>query len=247
MLSSMQFKFTRNKLLILLDELELDTGAATSVYLPPGATENQLYLERLPEPSSIIVEVRKNIPASQTGTAIFWGQTHKLLIIPPFPIKDKYLTVGYDIEPLRMLLTTDYKIGIVLVRMGSYSIGIIEGENLVLHKTGTGLVHGRQRQGGSSAARYQRRRQDQAHHFLERVGEHAREIFDIYGKKLDYFVYGGSRTTIQQLQKQCNYFEQFNDRCLPPLLEIPDPRFNVLEKALIQIWSSRVIEWQEQG
>ncbi len=247
MLISKQFKLTRINLLSLLDEIEHDFEKAITLCLSHGVTERNSYLEKIPDLIPIKLEIDKNISSSQTGAVIFWGRSHKLLIIPSFPIIDNYMTAGYQTEPLCNLLGTDYKIGIVLVRLGSYSIGVTEGEKLMLHNTGTGLVHGRQRQGGSSAARFQRRRKDQAHHFLERVGEHARELINAYGKKLDYFVYGGARTTIQQLRKQCGFFEQFDDRMLPPLLEIPDPRFNVLEKAVTQIWSSRMIEWREEA
>jgi hypothetical protein len=248
MLSAKQFKLTRTKMLAYLDELEQNNEIATTLYLPAGISPNEIdsYLKQIPAIVSVSADVSKNIATSQTGVTIFWGQTQKWLIMPPFPIQDKYLSAGYDIIPLRALLTNSYRIGIVLVRLGSYSIGICEGETLILHKTGTGLVHSRHRQGGSSAARFQRRRKDQTYHFLERVGQHTREIFEPYVKKLDYLVYGGARTTIQQLQKQCNFLRQFDDRLLPPLLEIPDPRFNVLEKAITQIWSSRVIEWQEE-
>ncbi len=241
-----QYKLTRTKLLSLLDEIEHDSEKAITLYLSRGVMECNSYLEKIPDLIPIKQEIDKNISSSQTGAVIFWGRCHKLLIIPPFPIIDNYMTDGYQTEPLCNLVTRDHKIGIVLVRLGSYSIGITEGGRLVIHNTGTGLVHGRQRQGGSSAARFQRRRQDQAHHFLKRVGEHARELVTAYGEKLDYFVYGGARTTIQQLRKQCSYFEQFDDKLLPPLLEIPDPRFSVLEKAVTQIWSSRVTEWQEE-
>ena len=246
MLVTSQYKLTRTKLLSLLGEIEHDSEKAITMYLLPGATESAAYIEKIPELIPIKAEVEKKTNSSQTGTVIFWGPSHKLLIMPPFPLKDKYVASGYDVALLRALLEPDYRIGIVLVRLGSYSIGITEGERLILHNTGTGLVHGRQRQGGSSAARFQRRRQDQAHHFLERVGEHARELIKAYGKNLDYFVYGGARTTIQQLRKQCGFFEQFDENLLPPLLEIPEPRFNVLEKAVNQIWSSRVIEWREE-
>lgn len=241
-----QYKLTRTKLLSLLDEIEHDSEKATTLYLSRGMTEHHSYLEKIPDLIPIKQKIDMNISSSQTGAVIFWGRSHKLLINPPFPIIDNYMTAGYHTEPLCNLLRTDYKIGIVLVRLGSYSIGVTEGDKLVLHNTGTGLVHGRQRQGGSSAARFQRRRQDQAHHFLGRVGEHARELITAYGNKLDFFVFGGARTTIQQLLKQCSFFKQFGDQLLPPLLEIPDPRFNVLEKAVTQIWSSRVIEWREE-
>ncbi len=241
-----QYKLTRTRLLSLLDEIEHDSEKAITLSLSRGVTERTSYIEKIPDLIPIKQEIDKNISSSQTGAVIFWGRSHKLLIIPPFPIIDNYMTDGYHTEPLCNLVTHDFKIGIVLVRLGSYSIGITEGEKLVLHNTGTGLVHGRQRQGGSSAARFQRRRQDQTHHFLKRIGEHAQEIIEAYGDKLDYFVYGGARTTIQLLRKQNKYFVQFDGRLLPPLLEIPDPRFNVLEKAVTDVWSSRVIEWREE-
>lgn len=235
-------------MLLYLDELNQIRENAATLYLPPDISQKEAdaYLKQIPGLESVRIDVSDNIITSDTGCVFFWGETQKRLVIPPFPLKDKYMTTGYNSEPLRNLLTPDYKIGIVLVRLGSYSIGITEGERLILHNTGTGLVHGRQRQGGSSAARFQRRRKDQAHHFLERVGEHTRELIKTYGKNLDYFVYGGARTTIQQLRKQCNFFVQFDDKLLPPLLEIPEPRYNVLEKAVTQVWSSRVIEWQEE-
>lgn len=247
MLTVKQFKLTRTKMLAYLDELEQAGEIATTLYLPPGISQPEAdsYLRQIPAIVSVSADVSKNFTTSQSGAVLFWGQTHRRLIVPPFPNKDKYLTAGYDIAPLRSLLTHNYRIGIVLVRLGSYSIGICEGETLISHKTGTGLVHSRHRQGGSSAARFQRRREDQTHHFLKRVGEYIREIFEPYAKKLDYFVYGGARTTIQQLQKQCDFLRQFDDRLLPPLLEIPDPRFRVLETAITQVWSSRVTEWRD--
>ena len=67
-----------------------------------------------------------------------------------------------------------------------------------------------------------------------------------YARTLDFFVYGGARVTILRLQKQCPFLEQFNNRLLPPLLEVPDPRFSVLEKAVTEIWSSKVTEWKEE-
>ena len=161
-------------------------------------------------------------------------------------MKEQYIINGFETEPLLAVLSTDYTIGIVLVRLGHYSIGVCQGEKLILHDSGTGLVHGRQRQGGSSAARFQRRRQDQTHHFLERVGEHLRERLEPYAKTMDYFVYGGARVTILKLQKQVPFLKQFNKRLLPPLLEIQDPRFSVLEKVVTDIWSSKITELQEE-
>ena len=203
-------------------------------------------LQKTTKTQSIPYDAVRLAATSQTGSVIFRGQTQKYLILPPFPLKEKYVTNGYETEPLFSLLSKDYTIGIVLVRLGHFSVGVCQGEKLILHDSGTGLVHGRHRQGGSSAARFQRRRQDQTHHFLERVSEHLQEKLEPYARTLDYFVYGGARVTILKLQKQCPFLEQFDDRLLPPLLEVQDPRFSVLEEAVIDIWSSKVTEWKEE-
>jgi hypothetical protein len=247
MLTPRNFKLTREKTIALLHSLENQDEEAISIFFPSGMpmTDVAAILKTTSVTQLIPQEAARIAGSSQTGSVLFWGLTQKYLISPPIPLKEKYITSGHDIEPLLSLLVRDYTIGIVLVRLGSYSIGICRGEKLFLHYTGTGLVHSRQRQGGSSAARFQRQRKDQTHHFLERVNEHIREKFEPYVRTLDYLVYGGARTTILQLQKQCPFLGQFDYRLLPPLLEIPDPKFNVLEKAVTDIWSSRVTEWQE--
>ena len=167
------------------------------------------------------------------------------LVLPPFPIDEEYMTSGYDVEPLRSLLSHDFLIALVLVRLGAYSIGICRGPELIDSKTGTGLVHARHKKGGSSQARFARHREKQIEQFLIRVCGHAREHVGPYARSLDYLVYGGARTTILLLRKRCPFLSQFDDRILRMLLDIPDPRMAVLEKAVSTVWSTDVIEWRD--
>src|SRR5205823_637020 len=51
-----------------------------------------------------------------------------------------------------------YRVGVLLVRLGGYAAGVFDGDRLVSSKVDSRLVHGRQRNGGSSQARYARRR-----------------------------------------------------------------------------------------
>lgn len=249
MLTSRNFRLSREKTVAMLHELETcNEEEAISIFVPPGTliADIESILKKTPGSELLPQGVSKLAGSYETGSMLFWGSTNKYLISPPFPLKEKYISGGYEVEPLLTLLMKDFSIGIVLVRLGSYSIGICYGENLLDHHTGTGLVHGRHRQGGSSSARFQRRRQDQIYHFLERAGEHIEEKFKMYAKNLDYLVYGGAWTTIQQLRKQCSFLQQFDDRLLPPLLKIPDPKFNILEKAVQDIWSCKITEWREE-
>ena len=165
------------------------------------------------------------------------------LALPPFPLSEEYITNGYDVGPLRSLLSQDFLIALVLIRLGAYSIGICQGTELIDSKTGTGLVHARHKKGGSSQARFARHREKQIEQFLNRVCGHVREHIEPRARSLDYLVYGGARTTILSLRKQCSFLSQFDDRILRMLLDIPEPRQAVLEKAIGTVWSTDVIEW----
>ena len=247
MLTSKSYKLTRDKTGALLHRLATCAEEAVSIYLPSGMTTDDVtaFLRSTPKTQSIPYDAVRLAATSPTGSVLYWGTMQKCIILPPFPLREKYITNGYETEPLISLISKDYTIGIVLVRIGHFSLGVCQGEKLLLYDSGTGLVHGRQRQGGSSAARFQRRRKDQTHHFLERVSTHLREQLEPYARTLDYFIYGGAKVTILRLQKQCPFLAQFDDRLLPPLLEVQDPRFSVLEKAVPEIWSSKVTEWKE--
>jgi peptide subunit release factor 1 (eRF1) len=249
MLTSKSYKLTREKTSVLLHRLETSDEDAISIFLPSGMPTEEVttFLQKTPKAESIPYDAVRIAATSPTGSGLYWGRTQKYLISPPFPQKEKYVANGFETEPLLSLVSKDYTIGIVLVRLGHFSVGVCQGEKLILHDSGTGLIHGRHRQGGSSAARFQRRRQDQTHHFLDRVSEHLRQELEPYTRMLDFLIYGGARVTILRLQKQCPFLEQFSDRLLPSLLEVPDPRFSVLEKTVIDIWSSRVTEWGEGG
>jgi hypothetical protein len=245
MLTAKSYKMTREKTSALLHSFETNKEEAISIFLPSGMTTEDVttFLQKTPKTETIPYDTIRLAATFPTGSVLYWSATQKYLISPPFPQKEKYVANGFETEPLLSLISRDYTIGIVLVRLGHFSVGVCQGEKLLLHDSGTGLIHGRHRQGGSSAARFQRRRKDQTHHFLERVSEHLREQLEPYARTLDFLVYGGARVTILRLQKQCPFLAQFDNLLLPPLLEVPDPRSSVLEKAVTDIWSSKVTEW----
>ncbi len=245
---SRQFSLNRAKTISFLDGLEASTGNGRSLYIPPGLPLPQVrnLLEEVSEPEATPPELAGLAAGSKTGAALFRSQSKQYLILPPFPVSEEHSFQGYATGPLRSMLRHDYRIALILVRLGAYAVGLSQGESLVTSKVGTGLVHGRHRQGGSSAQRFQNRRGEQIDSFLDRVCRHIRERLEPQSKVVDYVVYGGARTTILRLRKQCPFLRQFDDRILPPLLDIPDPRQAVLETAVGRVWSSRIIEWQEE-
>jgi len=239
---------TRTKMLDFLGELAKTPGdEARSLYLPPRpprtGVENSL--KEMLERTKIFPEMAELAHNSKTGSVLFLSPDVRYLVLPPFPITENTTVQGIFVEPLHSLLKHNYRIALVLVRLGAYAIGICDGEELVRSKVGTGLVHGRHKKGGSSAHRFERHRDKQIEYFLIRVCGHAREHLEPYLQSLDYVVYGGAWTTIQLLKKQCPFMEQFDEHTLPPLLDIPEPRQAVLVSAVSRVWSSTVLEWRE--
>jgi len=247
MFVSKRVRLGRSKMLGFLNELASTEGKAISLYLPRGTPQARVenLLGKVFAATAIPPGVAEAIAGSEMGTAFFWSPPQTYLVLPPFPIAEEYITDGYDAGPLRSLLSHDFLIAMVLVRLGAYSIGICRGTELIDSKTGTGLVHARHKKGGSSQARFARHRENQIEQFLGRVCGHVRENIEPHARSLDYLVYGGARTTILSLRKQCPFLGQFEDRILRMLLDIPEPRKVVLEKAIDPIWSTDVIEWCE--
>jgi peptide subunit release factor 1 (eRF1) len=234
-------------MLDFLDELALTENKAISLYVPQGTTQDRVenLLGKVFAASAMPPGMAEATADSRTGAAFFWSPPRMHLVLPPFPIAEEYMTNGYDIELLRSLLGHDFLIALVLVRLGAYSIGICRGTELIDSKTGTGLVHARHKKGGSSQARFARHREKQIEQFLIRVCGHAREHIEPHSRSLDYLVYGGARTTILLLRKRCPFLNQFDERILRMLLDIPEPRRAVLEKAIGTVWSTDVMEWCE--
>ena len=249
MFISRSFRLGRSKMLAFLGKLALTQGQAISLYLPQGTPQTRVenLLRQVLATPDIPPGTADVIAGSRMGAAVFWSPLRTYVVLPSFPITEEYIANGYDVEPLRSLLSRDFLIALILVRLGAYSIGICQGTELVDSKTGTGLVHARHKKGGSSQARFARHREKQIEQFLERVCGHVREHIEPHARSLDYLVYGGARTTILSLRKRCPFLSQFDDRILRMLLDVPEPRQAVLEKAIGTIWSTDVMEWCEEG
>jgi peptide subunit release factor 1 (eRF1) len=232
-----------------LDELASSERKVVSLYLSRGTTQDRVehLLGKVFPAGATPPGVAEAAAGSEMGAALFRSPPQTYLVLPPFPITEEYITDGYDVAPLRSLLSRHFLIGLVLVRLGAYSVGISRGTELLESKTGTGLVHARHHKGGSSQARFARHREKQIEQFLIRVCGHVREHIEPHARSLDYLVYGGAKTTILLLRKRCPFLSQFDDRILRMLLDIPEPRRAVLEKAVDTVWSTDVIEWREDN
>jgi hypothetical protein len=248
MLSVRRYNLTRAKLLFLLEELKTVSAQAASMCVPPGLSKEKIEnnLAAVLDIKNVPEDLSKSMAESPTGGIVFWGPDHWYLIMPPFPMEKESSANSCDIEPLYTLLHRDCMIAIVLLRLGEFGIGVYQGEKLVTSKVGTGLVHSRHRQGGSSAHRFERHREKQMETFFSRVCEHTKEQLYPYSRQVEYLLYGGTQETVAEFRNQCHYLHEFDDRTLDRLLNIREPKQSGLEEGIREAWSSRIIQWNEK-
>ena len=100
---------------------------------------------------------------------LFWGPSEAHLVLPPFPVETTAAYDGWNTRPLVHLLQRPRTIGVLLLRLGRYGIGVFEDETLVLSKAGSRFVKGRHRKGGTSSVRFAHRREEQSNALYHRV------------------------------------------------------------------------------
>jgi hypothetical protein len=240
-------KLSKVKLLRLLGDLEAAPGAAVTVYLRPGTPEVEIEraLGIVPGLGDALPEMAEAASRSATGGVVLWGDAGRHLVMPPFQVGEKVLSSGYDVGPLRSMLERELVVGLVLLRLGAYAVGVYRGETLLTSKVGTGLVHARHRKGGSSQRRFERRRLNQMDALFDRVCGHVEEHLGPHAAELDHVVYGGERHTLLAFRRRCDFLRKLEDRVLPSLLNIREPKQASLKVALDEVWCSRLLGWQE--
>jgi peptide subunit release factor 1 (eRF1) len=185
------------------------------------------------------------IAASPTGGVVFAGERGGDLIVPPFPVTESHILLNCYPDPLRELMSREIGIAVILIRMGEYAIGFFKGETLVASRVGTGNIHSRHRQGGSSAHRFERHRDKQIEEFFTRVCRQTRERLEQYVGEIEWLIYGGTKETVAEFRSQCEYVSQLDDRVIDRLLNVREPKQDTLEAVIHDLWSSRVIHWEE--
>ncbi|MBP2472754.1 hypothetical protein JOF53_001626 [Crossiella equi] len=137
---------------------------------------------------------------------------------------------GLECAGLVAHLLQPRRVALVLVRLGGHSVGIAEGEKVVLSATDRRLVHGRNKAGGWSQQRFARRREGQARVALQAAADDVFRVLVPQLSTVDAVVLGGDRAALAELRA---------DRRLAPLmaraedrvLDVPEPRRSVLEEA----------------
>lgn len=150
--------------------------------------------------------------------------------------------VGLAVEELLTHLIVPRTIGLLLVRLGGYSVGIARTGVVLASSTGSRLVHGRSAAGGQSQRRFARRREGQARVALRAAADTAARVLLPRVAELDAVVLGGDRAALRTLAADPRLTALF-ERAEPRVLDVAEPRRAVLDEAArrarcveVQVW-----------
>ncbi len=130
--------------------------------------------------------------------------------------------------------------GVLLVRKGGFAVAAVDGARVVGSKVGQRHVQGRTKAGGQSQQRFARRRDNQARQAYEAAADHAFRVLVTEGGRLDALVCGGDRAAVEQVLADPR-LERLAAVRVEPWLAVPDPRRSVLDQAVRDGASMRVL------
>jgi VLRF1 release factor-like protein len=162
----------------------------------------------------------------------------------PFGIAHEGVYPFVHVAPLLAALTEDHVVGVLLVRLGGYAVGVFEGERLIVSKVGHRLVHGRHRAGGSSAKRFSRRREEQAKALVEEAADTAVRVLSPHLADIEFVAFGGDRFALTRTLAARNELAALEQKALPRFFSVPEPRKRVLERVINDIYSAQVTTGQ---
>lgn len=189
------------------------------------------YIENFSEElQTIAFKIGKN----DTGAVVL---DEKILVIPPLPVEK---TFKGDLSYLNDLISRKYTLGVILLRLGEYSIGIFDSGELKIHKTGTQFVSGKIKAGGQSAARFQRVREGQINDFFKGVCSQIKEKFRPFENKIDFIFFGGDSIVAKDFSKFCDYLNRF--KIMRRTLNARHMKHETLRNILKEVWKFKVYE-----
>jgi hypothetical protein len=178
------------------------------------------------------------VSADETGTALTFTTADGAVAEchPPFPPVPPLPEAAVDVPGASAAIVAhavaNRTVGVLLVRLGGYAVGVFSGSppRLVSSKTGSRPVHGRSAAGGWSQHRFARRRENQVTIALRAAADAAAVTFGRYGADgLDAVVLGGDKRSIAGLRGDPR-LEKYLVRATDRFLVVPDPRLAVLKE-----------------
>ncbi|MCY3543652.1 MAG: Vms1/Ankzf1 family peptidyl-tRNA hydrolase [Chloroflexi bacterium] len=239
---------SRARLRRLLDEIAAEGWCERTLYLTPASYEARMQDRRIVRPNmpddDAMGVVAQTVGESDTGIALFIGDGRAVVVCPPFPFADDVSRSGFVASPLLRLLDREYVVGVVLLRLGRYAVGVVRGNKLIASKTAGRYMKNRHRAGGQSQRRFERSRERLIRELYDKTCEIANAVFEPYIDTIDHILLGGENSTLTGFADRCRLLRDVDDRVLSRRLAVDTPNRKALDNIAFEVWKSRVYSFQ---
>jgi hypothetical protein len=174
------------------------------------------------------------------GAARIEADGEVLLVRPPFGLAHEGEYDRVELAPLLDALTSDHVVAVLLVSLGGYAVGVLEGDRLVASKVGTRFVKGRHKKGGSSANRFRRRREEQARAQLEEAARTAVAVLEPWRGRVGFAALGGDRAAVEGVLEREPRLAWLADRAVRRFFPVSRPRQEALERLPYDLYAAEV-------
>ena len=237
----------KRRLLRLLADLEAEEWCRQTLYLSPISAASARTLPSPGTHDALLEEVRRKAGELETGLALFIGEQQATAVVPPVPLVEDALFEGAETSPLAKLVDTDLLIGVVLLRLGRYAVGVLRGDVLVASKTGSRYVKNRHRAGGTSQHRFARSRERLIRELFDKACEVVRDVFSPYASSMGHVFLGGERHTLRAFVQRCRHLQELEGKTLQRRVQVDRPGQVALERIAFEVWKSRVLVYDWEG
>jgi peptide chain release factor subunit 1 len=168
----------------IISQLRNEAGTATNIKSDLTRTHVQDALSKTMEQLKLYKETPDNglvifCGAIPTGKGIGTEKIEIFTITPPKPVQINLYRCDdhFWIDHIKEMLKDDKVIGVIAIDTQETGLGILTGDRWQTIETLTSGVAGKHRQGGQSARRFERLRDNELNEYYHRVADYAQKIF----------------------------------------------------------------------
>src|SRR5919198_2419424 len=174
----------RRQIFDVISQLRNEAGTASNIKSDLTRTHVQDALSRTIEHLKLFKETPENgivvfCGAIPTGKGIGTEKIELYSVTPPKPVQINLYRCDdhFWTDHLKDMMKDDKAIGILAIDTQEAGLGILSGDRWEVIDTLTSGVAGKHRQGGQSARRFERLRDNELNEFYHRIADHAQKVF----------------------------------------------------------------------
>jgi peptide chain release factor subunit 1 len=174
----------RRQIFDVISQLRNEAGTASNIKSDLTRTHVQDALSRTIEHLKLFKDTPENgivifCGAIPTGKGLGTEKIELFSVTPPKPVQINLYRCDdhFWTDHLRDMMKDDKAIGILAIDTQEAGLGILSGDRWEVIDTLTSGVAGKHRQGGQSARRFERLRDNELNEFYHRIGEHSQKVF----------------------------------------------------------------------